>query len=51
MIERFADGIIPDADEPALAALEEQIANVARTLPHRIEEGFDSTGLPRQPAT
>ena len=40
MIERFADGSIPEADEPALPALEEQIANVARTLPHRIEEGF-----------
>ncbi|MEO7861165.1 MAG: methionine--tRNA ligase, partial [Nitrospirales bacterium] len=40
MIERYADGVIPDADAPALPALEEQIANVARTLPHRIEEGF-----------
>jgi methionyl-tRNA synthetase len=40
MIERFAEGVIPEADQPALPALEEQIANVTRTLPHRIEEGF-----------
>lgn len=40
MIERFADGVIPEADTPALPALEEQISNVARTLPHRMEEGF-----------
>ena len=40
MIERFADGVIPEADTPALPALEEQISNVARTLPHRIDEGF-----------
>ena len=40
MIERFADGTIPEAGEPALPTLEEQIGNVARTLPHRIEEGF-----------
>jgi methionyl-tRNA synthetase len=40
MIERFAEGVIPEAGQPALPALEEQIANATRTMPHRIEEGF-----------
>jgi methionyl-tRNA synthetase len=40
MIERFAEGVIPEADQPALPALEEQIVNTTRTLPHRVEEGF-----------
>jgi methionyl-tRNA synthetase len=40
MIERFAEGTIPAADQPALPTLEEQIAQVARTLPQRIERGF-----------
>ncbi|THJ23553.1 MAG: methionine--tRNA ligase [Nitrospira sp. CG24E] len=40
MIERFAEGTIPEADQPALPTLEEQIVKVARTLPLRIERGF-----------
>ena len=40
MIERFAQDTVPEADAPALSALEEQIANAARALPRRIEEGF-----------
>jgi len=40
MIERFAEGVIPEAGQPALPALEEEIANATRTMPHRIEEGF-----------
>ncbi len=42
MIERFADGAIPEAGGPALPALEEQLASAAQTLPGRMDEGFRS---------
>lgn len=40
MIERFAEGIIPEAGTPAFSALETQIADAAQALPRQIEEGF-----------
>ncbi len=40
MIERFAQGIIPDADAPAVPDLEADIAQAAAALPRRIEDGF-----------
>jgi len=40
MVERFSGGIIPPAGVPAIAALEEQIEQMARALPERIEGGF-----------
>jgi methionyl-tRNA synthetase len=42
MIERFSDGSIPQADAPAIPALEERIGNVAAELPDRIKLGFDT---------
>jgi methionyl-tRNA synthetase len=42
MIERFTQGVIPEADTPALPELEAQIVKVAGALPAQIEEGFQS---------
>jgi len=40
MIERFSQGVIPEAGMPALPELEERIAKVAKNLPGRMESGF-----------
>ena len=40
MIERFSDGVIPQAEVPAIPALEEQIKRTAEALPARVEVGF-----------
>jgi len=40
MIERFANGTIPEAGTPALPELEALIATTATSLPERIDHGF-----------
>jgi methionyl-tRNA synthetase len=40
MIDRFAQGTIPETGDPAVPALEEAIARSAHSLPHRLEDGF-----------
>jgi methionyl-tRNA synthetase len=40
MIDRFAQGMIPEAGDPAVPTLEAAIAQAAQSLPHRLEEGF-----------
>jgi methionyl-tRNA synthetase len=40
MIERFAQGVIPEEGAAAVSVVEEQISGAARTLPARIEQGF-----------
>ena len=42
MIERFALGVIPEADRPAVPAIEEKISDTTCILPAKIEEGFAS---------
>jgi methionyl-tRNA synthetase len=42
MVERFSGGTIPQADAPAIPALEDQIRKVAAALPDRIKVGFEN---------
>jgi len=42
MVERFSGGSIPQAETPAIPALEEQIGKVAAALPDRIKGGFET---------
>ncbi|HKC92976.1 MAG TPA: methionine--tRNA ligase [Nitrospira sp.] len=45
MVERFSEGLIPQADTPAIPALEDRIGKVATELPDRIRDGFAALQL------
>ncbi len=42
MVERFSQGVIPEAGRPAVASLEQRIAETAEALPGKLAEGFSA---------